>query len=388
MRNLLNKVLVTDGQNKNTLAVIHSLYNLGYDVDVTTPFSKFFTLCTYSKYCNQVHAFRSKPNNLSDYGQELFNLIRKNQYDAIIPVGLNSNIVLSKYKKLFLKYTKLIISDWDKMQIASDKYLSTLFVQNLKIPVPESVLIKNKKDIDKIRKYPVVLKPLHESGGFIRYCNNQNELLFYLKQYNGKELVGQEYVKGFGCGFYGVYLEGELLATYMHKRLKEFPLTGGPSVIAESFYNKKLYNYGHKIAKKLCWSGPIMVEFKYDEENDDFKLIEINPKLWGSLDLTIKSGVDVPQILMKLIKKEPINKNLNYNYVRYRWLFPDEFKTILYNPSLNNIYHYLFDKKSNTNISSDFLPLFFQMIQGTYENIYLISKKKSLFPHGVIINTI
>jgi predicted ATP-grasp superfamily ATP-dependent carboligase len=35
-----------------------------------------------------------------------------------------------------------------------------------------------------------------------------------------------------------------------------------------------------------------MMEFMYDTENKIYYLIEINPKLWGSLELAIFSGVD------------------------------------------------------------------------------------------------
>ena len=40
-----------------------------------------------------------------------------------------------------------------------------------------------------------------------------------------------------------------------------------------------------------------MAEFKYDTANGDYKLMELNAKLWGSLDLTIAAGIDVPKIL-------------------------------------------------------------------------------------------
>jgi len=67
-----------------------------------------------------------------------------------------------------------------------------------------------------------------------------------------------------------------------------------------------------------------MVEFKFDLKTNEYKLIEINPKLWGSLDLTISSGVDMPLILvnqcldLEIIKKKP------YKDLTYRWFFPDE----------------------------------------------------------------
>ena len=63
---------------------------------------------------------------------------------------------------------------------------------------------------------------------------------------------------------------------------KKFPVTGGRSVAAKSIYDKKLLKIGKSIIKKLRWNGVMMLEFKYF--NNDYYLIEANPKFWGSLD--------------------------------------------------------------------------------------------------------
>jgi predicted ATP-grasp superfamily ATP-dependent carboligase len=39
-----------------------------------------------------------------------------------------------------------------------------------------------------------------------------------------------------------------------------------------------------------------MVEFKKDQRDGRFKLMEINPRFWGSLNLAIQSGVDFPYL--------------------------------------------------------------------------------------------
>lgn len=51
-----------------------------------------------------------------------------------------------------------------------------------------------------------------------------------------------------------------------------------------------------KLLKHFNWNGVAMVEFKRTPEGK-FVLMEINPRLWGSLQLAIDSGRDFPVLL-------------------------------------------------------------------------------------------
>jgi len=61
-------------------------------------------------------------------------------------------------------------------------------------------------------------------------------------------------------------------------------MTGGPSTVAESIYDEELKRQGLLLLEALNWHGVAMVEFKKDSRDNEFKLMEINPKFWGSLD--------------------------------------------------------------------------------------------------------
>ena len=67
----------------------------------------------------------------------------------------------------------------------------------------------------------------------------------------------------------------------MHRRLREYPVTGGPSALAESIYDPMLMEQGLKLLDNLQWHGVAMVEFKKDERTGRYVLMEINPKFCG-----------------------------------------------------------------------------------------------------------
>lgn len=381
------KILVTDGSNKNTLAVLRSLRSERYLTDLVNVYPRLFTLGSYSRYCNKTYRLKSTLSNIDDYAKELIDILKKETYDILIPVGLYSYLAVSKHRSEFEKCTRILVPDWDKMQIAYNKDLSMEFAKNLGIPIPETTVLHNEVDFNNIIKFPVVIKSSDDSGGFVKYCNNKRELegnFRILKKSSKTNIISQEYITGFGCGFYGVYFDGELIAHFLHKRIKEFPITGGSSAVAESYFDDRLFNYGKILCDSLKWNGPIMVEFKYDTEEDDYKLIEINPKLWGSLDLTIESGVNVPEILVN----KALNKNINhintYKYIKYRWLFPDEFKVLMSHFSIRSLCDFLkMDQNTRTNFYwIDPLPFVFQLIYSLVYSMSMTFNNSKKFPHG------
>jgi hypothetical protein len=77
------------------------------------------------------------------------------------------------------------------------------------------------------------------------------------------------------------------------------PTTGGPSSFRESVpLDPILYDYSLRLLGALDWTGPAMVEFKLTSAGP--KLMEINGRLWGSLPLAVKSGMDFPSRLVDL----------------------------------------------------------------------------------------
>ena len=66
-----------------------------------------------------------------------------------------------------------------------------------------------------------------------------------------------------------------------------------------------------------------MVEFKIDRDGIPF-LMEINGRLWGSLQLAIDAGVDFPAMLVRLALGSEVEPRLSYSSdVRTRWEWGD-----------------------------------------------------------------
>lgn len=363
-----------------------------YQIDIASNFKKSFTLCSYSKYCKKTHFIKVDIDDTDSYAMELLNIIKNEKYDVLLPVGLKSYLAASKYKEKFQELTKTVVPDWEKMQITFNKDKTMSFSKDIGIPIPETKVLYTDDDINEVETYPLVIKSSDDSGNYIKYCNNKSELINNfkkLRRISKTNIIAQEYIRGFGCGFYGVYNNGNLIAHFLHKRIKEYPVTGGPSAVAESYFDDKLYNYGKKLCDALKWHGPIMAEFKYDIKNDEYKLIEINPKLWGSLDLTIEAGVNVPEILVNLALNKKIDIINKYKSIRYRWVFPDEIKALVSEFSIIGLKDFIRkyeNTKSNLNLD-DPLPTIIQIGHTLVIIPLIIFSRAKRNPHGKPIRT-
>ena len=383
------KVLIMDGLQKNTLAAIRTLGREKYYIGVISNYQKLLTLGFYSKYCKEKYVINANAEDTDKYADEVLDLIKNADFDVLLPVSLKSYLAASKYKERFKKVINVVVPDWGKMQIAYNKDKTMEFAANIGIPIPKTQLLQDKSNLNEIEKYPIVIKSSDSAGGFVKYCNDPEELevnFRILESRSKTNIIAQEYIKGFGCGFYGVYDRGKLIAHFLHKRLKEFPITGGPSAVAESYFDEKLLSYGKRLCDALEWHGPIMAEFKYDMEDDEYKLIELNPKLWGSLDLTIEAGVNVPEMLVNLALGKKMENVNSYNYIKYKWMFPDEFRVLISEFSFKNLKDFFRrDKNIKTNFYlNDPLPTIIQVARVFIECPTILVSRTKKYPHGKV----
>jgi hypothetical protein len=70
----------------------------------------------------------------------------------------------------------------------------------------------------------------------------------------------------------------------------EYPVSGGPSALCETFYDSSLIHASAALLERMGYTGPAMVEYRFTGK--EYVFLEINPRIWGSFPLTVKSGSD------------------------------------------------------------------------------------------------
>jgi predicted ATP-grasp superfamily ATP-dependent carboligase len=131
----------------------------------------------------------------------------------------------------------------------------------------------------------------------------------------------QEYIPGWGCGFFALYQNGVIKRIFMHKRVREFPPSGGASCCAESFFDNDLMTLGKCILDKLNWHGVAMVECRFDTRINKFTLIEVNAKFWGSLELALRAGADFAGDYVRGAMGGSLEVSQSFKMIRFQWPF-------------------------------------------------------------------
>ena len=61
-----------------------------------------------------------------------------------------------------------------------------------------------------------------------------------------------------------------------------------------------------RLLAKINFTGIVEVEFKKDLRDGQYKLLDVNPRVWGWHTLGQRAGVDFPHLLWLLVRGEPV----------------------------------------------------------------------------------
>lgn len=372
------KILLLDAANQNTLAIVRHMGRAGHEIHLVG--YQHRSLAFYSKYVFKKYIFADPRKDAEAYIISILDLLSKESFGMIMPVGFKSYQICSKNRDAIRKYTRLIITSDENISLAVSKQRTYDYASQIGIPVPATYRVKDAEEIkDLPLTYPVVIKSPFESGkNVVEYANSLEEVVIKFQRMCKSEHLSapdnpllQEYVVGDGYGFFAIYKEGKCMRFFMHHRIREYPVTGGASVCAESFYDDELKSIGMKLLNNLKWDGVAMVEFKKDNQDGKYKLMEINPKLWGSLELAITSGINFPELLVEASEGSLELKESLYGKTTFQWLLNGELFHFLERPrSFFRILGALFISKKDFRWG-DIKPNLFQVA-----NIFVHYKKK------------
>jgi len=373
-RNMKARVLVTDGHFRKALAVVRSLGRKG--IPVTVGERTFLNTSFFSKYCFKRLVYPSPRRSQDQFIDFILKEIKKTHYDCLFPMEEETLLLLAKYHSEISQYTYLLSPDSKKIEFVRDKRNLMKFAEAHGVPMPKTFYSPPTPEpckvqglghlLDKI-PIPAVIKPRVSSGSFgIVYVRKREDLAHSYQSVHERfpfPLI-QEWIPD-GGGAFGLSAlldeASNIKAAFVHKKLRMYPVQGGPSTLREGVDHPRIMEIGLSLLKSLNWVGVAMVEFKVDPRDGIPKLMEINPRFWGSLQLAIFSGVDFPYLILRMARKESFEPVLRYEIgKRSRWLLLGDILHFLKNPNrfhLRPSFFHFFDPDTSYDIISKDDPL-------------------------------
>lgn len=324
-------ILVTDGESRASLAAVRSLGASGYTVHVTTCEKR--SMAGASRYAAGEHRVADAMRFPSAWAENVEDVAEAVRADLILPVTEVS--VGTAYESGLCDRREVVCPPRGAYEEAVDKHGLMDRAAALGLTVPRGMLIPdpaNGGDLPPGFDYPVVLKARRSRflvdgrwvAGEVLLVRDPDDLAAALRApgLRGGALL-QEFVPGHGEAVFILAQAGKTLASFAHRRIREKPPTGGVSVMRESIApDPELLAGSERLLAALDWTGVAMVEFRRPPEGPAV-LMEINPRLWGSLQLAVDAGVDFPSLMVALHRGETVSSPSPRIGVRCRWLLGD-----------------------------------------------------------------
>lgn len=299
------------------------------------------SLASSSAYCSGSFIYPSPYLSSTDFLEVLKDVTSRHDAVMLLPITDVTMYEILENKSAFGEHVCIPFVDHKKYIAASDKSELFRLSENLGIFMPRTIFSVDFQDngrlIIEARKlgYPLVLKPARSRiktklgwiNAGVHYARDEEELRNRLEEepFKSFPFVLQERVEGPGIGVFLLMHDGEILAKFSHKRIREKPPSGGTSVLCESIdVPSTAFSSATTLLRQLNWYGVAMVEFKWDNHDNLPKLMEINARFWGSLQLAVSAGVDFPYLLYLLTMGHELKKQENYRTgLRLRWELGD-----------------------------------------------------------------
>jgi predicted ATP-grasp superfamily ATP-dependent carboligase len=330
------RILVTDGNTRSALAAVRSLGRRGHEVTVAA--TAHPSLAGASRHAAG-HAIYPDPNaDAQAFVPAIARIVRERNIDVLMPMTEISTLLVTGERDLLPPECRLPFPAVEVVDRAADKAYVLALADTLGIPIPRMQVIASAGDArahEQSLTFPTVIKParsrVRRGTGWIStavaYAPSAAAMHAHLASLPPEAfpVLLQERIVGPGAGVFACCDHGKVIAMFAHRRLREKPPSGGVSVLCESApLDPVLAGQATRLLGALGWHGVAMVEFKRDERDGSARLMEINGRFWGSLQLSVDAGVDFPHLAAEIAAgRSPASPPEYRTGIRSRWLCGD-----------------------------------------------------------------
>jgi predicted ATP-grasp superfamily ATP-dependent carboligase len=323
-------VVVTNARNRIAYNVVRSLGQKGITVHTAdfVPYSMAFA----SRYSSGHFVYPSPFSEPEGFVRCMLEEVQRRKATVLIPV-YEETFLIAKHIERFRPHVSMVVPDYSQILIAHNKDRWEQIARRLSIPVPASYPVNELQRSEAAVHglgYPVLVKPKQGGGAWgIRETTSPTELGQWLADdhWTGKpweQFFVQQKIAGPTHCVAMLFNRGRLRAKVTYQQLRDYPATGGQATLRVSIHSPKAEQLLERLLENLGWHGPCQADFIIDSQDGTPYLIDINPRLWGSLAQAIASGVDFPDLIYRIATEGDVEPLTSFKVgVVTRWLGGD-----------------------------------------------------------------
>ena len=327
-------VIITDVHYRAAIAPIRDLGEAGHSVIGCETDAFPHPVGFASRFCREKAVLDS-----NDHLNALLRLCgetarRDGEKPVLLIIGASTLRLACENAERFHEVCRVLLPEEEQLALLNDKAALSEYAKKIDIPVPADFVCGEDENEDAFFArvpLPCVVKPLcGEQFGLkaaqrYRICKTRDalrEAYAHFRTVTSSVPVVQEYLSGEALGCSVLAKNGEILASVCHHRIREYPVSGGPSSCCESIFNDELNEYAAALVRATGFSGLAMFEFKCTADGAP-RLLECNPRVWGSYPLTRAAGTNFSLLWAQASGGETTAEFCRGNAVKMRYLPAD-----------------------------------------------------------------
>jgi D-aspartate ligase len=272
-----------------------------------------YSITRFSKYC--VHSLKvSSLRTHDDIRGSLLDL--KDRFDVsgwvLFPTREEIVAAISESRQELSLHYRVPTSDWSRIRWAWDKRNTYQLAEELGIPMPATFYPKSVSELSGVPnlRFPVALKPaikehfVYATRAKAWAARNHAELKSLCQKafdiVGPGEVMIQEFIPGGGlqqfayCAF---FRDQEAIGKMVVRRRRQHPYQfGRASTFVETVDVPVVEDYSERFLRAIDYYGLVEIEYKLDPRDNQYKLLDVNPRTWGYHSIGLQAGVDFPYL--------------------------------------------------------------------------------------------
>lgn len=297
-------VLIPDGESWLAYSVVNCLGRVpGVKISVLS--RNACDPIRFSRYTSQYYYYPQQVNE--DKLEAIKDIVTKQPIDIILPVDEDAIRLLSDHSEFCRSLTALALTpEVQAFDLVSNKWAFANWLQINHIPEPATVLYQAGRSFEEVvnaMTFPVLLKPAlqTETVGFggrgIHLFQQKEALLAFCEQEELSKAtipyILQPFIKGHDIVAYVLCRQGKIEAYTLQKSfLIDDNLSFSPSDGFDYIDHEEALAVLSDVVAKINWTGVANFDLRYDEQEKQIKVIEINPRFGGSNVGAFYAGVN------------------------------------------------------------------------------------------------
>lgn len=302
------KILFTEGSSTSAR---QALYCLGpsHTIDILDP--SRFCQCRFSRFVRRWYRCPSFSRDPQGYLDALLERLEQGDYDILFPTH-EQVFLLSRVQERLQDRVHLAVPPFDALDRLMNKARFFRLLDELQIPQPVTRIVRDRAELLNCDQFPCWVKIDYSTAGQgVRQVKSREQLELVADEFvrqgwlgGRSEVLVQQPARGSKGGASAVFRRGRMVAA--HTCQGRAIGVGGSSMAQLSIARPRVLEALERLGQHLEFHGAMAVEHFSGPGEDDFQLLECNPRIGETVN-ALCSGVNLCEALVQAsLEKDPV----------------------------------------------------------------------------------